>query len=135
MESASDLSLQLEARNGVVRIAVGRELDMASAPALTGSFEGAELGGTQAIILDLRDTTFIDSSGLRAILKASERAKSNGHQLAIVGVNPSARQLFELTGTEHLIDEQEFVTVLTRFTDGHFHRAPPEALLDRADRG
>jgi len=49
-------------------------------------------------------------------------------------VNPSARQLFELTGTEHLIDEQEFVTVLTRFTDGHVHRAA-EASLDRADRG
>jgi len=134
MGSASALSLQLEARNGVVRIAVGGELDMASAPALAGSLEGAELGGTHAIILDLRDTTFIDSSGLRAILKASERATSNGHQLAIVGVNPSARQLFELTGTEHLIDEQEFVTVLTRFTDGHVHRAA-EASLDRADRG
>jgi anti-anti-sigma factor len=134
MGSASDLSLQLEARNGVVRIAVGGELDMASAPALAGSLEGAGLGGTDAIILDLRDTTFIDSSGLRTILKASQHAKSNGHQLAIVGVNPSARQLFELTGTEHLIDEQEFVTVLTRFTDGHVYRAP-EASLDRADRG
>jgi len=134
MGSASDLSLRIEARNGVVRIAVGGEVDMASSPALAGSLEGAELGGTQAIILDLRDTTFIDSSGLRAILKASELAKSNGHQLAIVGVNPSARQLFELTGTEYLIDEQEFVTVLTRFTEGHVHRAP-EASLDRVDRG
>jgi anti-anti-sigma factor len=131
---ASDLSLRIEARNGVVRIVVGGEVDMASAPSLAGSLEGAELGGTHAIILDLRDTTFIDSSGLRAILKASQRAKSNGHQLAIVGVNPSARQLFELTGTEDLIDEQEFVSVLTRFTDGHVHRAP-EGSLDRADRG
>jgi anti-anti-sigma factor len=134
MGPASDLSLQLEARNGVVRIAVGGELDMASAPALAGSLEGAELGGTHAIILDLRDTTFIDSSGLRVILKAWEGARSNGHQLAIVGVNPSARQLFELTGTEHLIDGQEFVNVLTRFTEGHVHRAP-EASLDRVDRG
>ena len=134
MGSASALSLQLEARNGVVRIAVGGEVDMASSPALAGSLEGAELGGTQAIILDLRDTTFIDSSGLRAILKASQRAESNGHQLAIVGVNPSARQLFELTGTEDLIDGQEFVSVLTRFTDGHVHRAP-EGSLDRVNRG
>ena len=134
MGSASDLSLQLETRNGVVRIAVGGELDMASAPALAGSLEGAESGGTHAIILDLRDTTFIDSSGLRAILKASQHAKSNGHQLAIVGVNPSARQLFELTGTEDLIDEQEFVSVLTRFTEGHVYRVP-EASFDRADRG
>ena len=134
MGPASDLSLRIEARNGVVRIVVGGELDMASAPALAGSLEGAELGGIDAIILDLRDTRFIDSSGLRAILKASERAKSNGHQLAIVGVNPSARHLFESTGTEHLIDEQEFVTVLTRFTDGHIHRAP-ELSLDRVDRG
>ncbi len=134
MGSASDLSLRIEACNGVVRIVVGGELDAASSSALAGSLEGAELGGTEAIILDLRDTTFIDSSGLRAIRTASERAKSSGHQLAIVGVNPSARQLFESTGTEHLIDEQEFVTVLTRFTDGHIHRAP-ELSLDRVDRG
>jgi anti-anti-sigma factor len=134
MASASDLSLQLEARNGVVRIAVGGELDMASAPALEGSLEGAKRSGGSAIILDLRDTTFIDSSGLRTLLRAADDAKSNGHRLAIVGVNPSARQLFELTGTEHLIDQQEAVSVIARFTEGHIHRAS-EASLDRVDSG
>ena len=51
MGSASDLSLQLEARNGVVRIAVGGELDMASAPALDESLARAEQDGTHAIIV------------------------------------------------------------------------------------
>jgi anti-anti-sigma factor len=134
MVPASDLSLKLEARNGVARIVVGGELDMSNAPALAGSLEGAERGGIHAIILDLRDTTFIDSSGLRTLVRASDDARSNGHQPVIVGVSSSTRELFELTGTEYLIDGQEFVSVLARFTDGHGHRAP-EPSFERIDRG
>ena len=37
MGSASDLSLRIEARNGVVRIVVGGELDAASASHPTGA--------------------------------------------------------------------------------------------------
>jgi anti-anti-sigma factor len=118
-----NLSLQQESRNGVTRIAVAGELDMASAPTLAQSLTEAEREGTHAILLDLRDLAFIDSSGLYAILSASTRARANGHRLVVDGSSGVARRLFELTGTEFLVEDQEFVSVLDRFTGGQAQRA------------
>jgi len=98
MGSASALSLQLEARNGVVRIAVGGELDMASAPALAASLEGAELGGIHAIILDLRDTTFIDSTTLGVLVGGVKRLRTNDGQLSLVCSDRNITKIFEITG-------------------------------------
>jgi anti-anti-sigma factor len=66
-------------------------------------FEGNDVS---TIVLDLQDLTFIDSSGLLAVLEARRRAMSNGHRLLLSGASPVARRLIELTGTQSLLDEQ-----------------------------
>jgi hypothetical protein len=40
-----------------------------------------EHSGPRAIVIDLRDVTFIDSSGFKEFLEAKSRAQSNGHRL------------------------------------------------------
>jgi hypothetical protein len=60
--------------------------------------------------------TFLDCSALHAFLAARDRAKMNGHRLILVGASSLARRLFELAGTGFLLDEQEAVSVLDRFT-------------------
>jgi anti-sigma B factor antagonist len=125
--SLNGFSLNVEPRNGVVRIAPRGELDLASAPALADSLQGAEQDGTDAIMLDLEELTFIDCTGLHVLLKASERANANGHRLVIVGASSAARRLFALTGTEFLI-EQESVGVLDRFTAADGRRSSGTAV-------
>jgi anti-sigma B factor antagonist len=112
-----------ESRNGVAKIALSGELDMATAPLLTESLGAWEKDGVSAIVLDLRDLAFVDSQGLRAFLQANNRARENGHRLILIGASRSARQLFELTGTKFLLDEKEAVRVLERFTRGRTPQA------------
>jgi len=73
-------------------------------------------GGVSAITLDLRELTFIDSTGLHALVRAKERARTHGQQLILVGARPSARRLFELTCTEYLLDDQDVIGVIKQFT-------------------
>ena len=73
-------------------------------------------GGVSAIMLDLRELTFIDSTGLHALVRAKERARTHGQQLILVGARPSARRLFELTCTEYLLDDQDVIGVIKQFT-------------------
>jgi hypothetical protein len=40
---------------------------------------------------------------------------SNGHRLVVSGASPAARRLFELTGTQALLDEQVIPDGLVRF--------------------
>ena len=107
---------RIEARNGVTSVALSGELDMATVPDLNDQFAALEQGGTKAIVLDIRDLTFIDSSGLHAIVRAHRRSEENGHRLLFVGANPLARRLCEITGTEFLLDGKGTAEVLGRFT-------------------
>ena len=52
MGSGSELSLQLESRHGVSRIAIDGELDLASAANLAASIADAERASPTAIVLD-----------------------------------------------------------------------------------
>ena len=93
--------------DGVVTIALSGELDMATVPILSDHLAPFQGNGVSTIILDLQNLTFIDSTGLHAFLEARRRAMSNGHRLLLSGASPAARRLFELTGTQSLLDERE----------------------------
>lgn len=88
------------------RLVLRGELDLASAPLLEAALREAEHSGVRHVELDLSDLEFIDSTGLRLLISASQAAESNGHTFALRGRNPRVQRLFELTGTG---DRFEFV--------------------------
>jgi len=101
------LETRSQEQNGVVTIALSGDLDLATAPILSEKLAPFERNGVSTIILDLQDLTFIDSTGMHVFLEARRRAMSNGHRLLLSGAGPAARRLFELTGTQFLLDERE----------------------------
>ena len=118
MGTGQALTTRIDARNGVTSIALSGELDMATAPALKDQLAASEQTDTKAIVLDLRDLSFIDSSGLHEIVWAFRRSEMNGHRLMVIGANPLTRRMCEITGTEFLLDAQGTAQVLDRFTGG-----------------
>ena len=132
MGSGPQFTTQINLRNGVVSIAPSGELDLATVPDLEGHLAPFEGDGITAIMLDLRELTFIDSAGIHAIVRARERAVTGGHRLILVGVRPFARRLFELTGTEFLLDDEDTVGVLNRYV-GSQARDADQTLAARVD--
>lgn len=51
-----------------------------------------------AMLMDLSECEFIDSTGLRTLIRSHERARRAGTPVAIVGSGPQVRRVFELTG-------------------------------------
>lgn len=115
-ERIPQFSAKSDSRNGVASIALRGELEMATLPDLEGHLAPFESNGVSAIMLDLGELTFMDSTGLHALVRARERARTHGQQLILVGARPSARRLFELTCTEYLLDDQDVVGVIEQFT-------------------
>lgn len=68
--------------------------------------------GAKLVLLDLQDVTFIDSSGLGALVMAFKAARTSGGQLFLCSVGDQPRMLFELTGMEQVFevfsDQEEF---------------------------
>jgi anti-anti-sigma factor len=122
-------------RNGVARVVVQGELDLGAVPALDAHLTLLEQDGVKAIILDLRDLSFMDSTGLMALLAASRRAANDGHRLAIVSAPDPVRRVFEITGTEWILNQPEGLRLLELFTRGSPRRSGGSPESDGSDRG
>lgn len=94
----------MEARRESDRVvlAMHGELDLASAPTLEREIADA-IEETPLLVLDVEDLQFIDSTGLRVILTAHERAREEGHELALTRGSRQIQRLLEITRVgEHL---------------------------------
>jgi anti-anti-sigma factor len=86
--------------DGAVLVTVGGELDMSSAGQLAGCLE--QLGG--AVVVDLSEATFCDSSGLNSLFHAWRRLNGDGGSLVVRNPRPHLRRVFEIAGLDHLLE-------------------------------
>jgi anti-anti-sigma factor len=72
------------------------ELDIAGAPSLEEELLSAEATDAAAIVCDLRQLEFIDSTGIRLLVMAADRAASTG-RLTILRGPKQVHRVFEIT--------------------------------------
>ncbi len=90
----------LDGRTSV--IAVAGELDIRTAPDLKAAIGGAVDRGARVIVLDLTDTTFVDSMGLSVFIGAVKRLQPLGGRLAVVTTEPHTTKTFAITGLDRV---------------------------------
>jgi anti-sigma B factor antagonist len=100
----SDLAIETRADDGVTRLVLAGEFDLAAVPQFEDAVAAAEAGGPAAIVIDLSGLSFMDSSGLRALVTADDRANTAGRRLAIVPGPPAVRRVFEITQLDSKLD-------------------------------
>ena len=79
------------------------ELDLTTARIAEEALAAAEQSH-ELVALDLRNLSFMDSTGLGLIIAAEQRARKSGHCLVIVQGPPWVQRLFEVTGIENWLD-------------------------------
>lgn len=92
------------------------EIDLATAPQLEACLDALFDSGTRQIIIDLGDVTFIDSTGLRALLKARKRLDRAGGILVVVCHDASIRRVFDVSGMVdllHVVESRRDASALT----------------------
>jgi anti-anti-sigma factor len=96
------VALELETEDLAVgtRIALRGELDLFSAKRLEEELERIEPATPEVIVLDLRELTFIDSSGLRVLLSADSRAREGGRKLVLVRAPEGVQRIFHIAGLD-----------------------------------
>jgi anti-sigma B factor antagonist len=79
------------------------ELDMATAPGL-GRQLNDDLDSTPiALVLDLSELTFLDSTGVRVLLSAARRAAKQGCSFSLRSPTRSVAKTLRLTGVDRMI--------------------------------
>jgi anti-sigma B factor antagonist len=84
------------------RVVLRGELDLSSAPALREAIERVMAEDARAVVLDISALTFIDSTGLRAVLTSRADCERAGASFSIAPaaeqVPPQVRRLLQVTG-------------------------------------
>jgi anti-sigma B factor antagonist len=97
------LRLVVETQNGHVMIRAAGELDLSSAPSLSTAAENAFADGSQVLMLDLSGITFMDSTGISAVLTAHRAAEARGAVVAVIAPSDIAMRVLQIIGVEHLL--------------------------------
>lgn len=74
------------------------EVDLASAQLLAEALTGLDTTALEAVVVDLRGLTFIDSTGLRAILAGRDHCAGQGIEFLLVPGPPQVQRLFSVVG-------------------------------------
>ena len=85
---------------GIHVVAVTGEIDLFTAPEFKQALSEPIDEGVERVIVDLSDTTFIDSSSLGVLIGAQRKLKLNGGRLAVVCENDSIVKTFKITGLD-----------------------------------
>jgi anti-sigma B factor antagonist len=99
---ADELSVTVHHEDGSAVVTVSGEVDLSSVSQLRDRlYELVDSG--EPVIVDLEQVTFIDSTGLGALVGAYRRAAAHGGSLHAVCVHPQARRLLWLTGVDRRV--------------------------------
>ena len=105
-------------------VEVAGELDIATTPQLERTLlEAAQQ--TRLVVLDLRDVSFMDCSGVYVIVAASRRARQGGCRLVLLRAPPNVDRMFALTGHTDAVE----------IADGDPGEPPAQALGHLTDAG
>ena len=84
-------------------VAVTGEVTFSNVADLNRRLETALDADTQHVVVDLTEVTFIDSSGLSALLTASKEARRRGGDVALVLGGGEPPSIFRFRGVDRLL--------------------------------
>ena len=92
------LRCELQPERGAIRLRLAGTLDMATAPQLDEQIAELHAAGWKQIVVDLGGLTFMDSSGLRLLLRWDAEALKDGFGIQLMPGPAPVQRVFELTG-------------------------------------
>ena len=84
-------------------VSLAGEHDLYTAPKVQEALRSVIAAGATTIVVDLTETTFLDSTMLHLLLGARNELRDGG-QLRLVTSDPSLKRVFEVTGTNRYFD-------------------------------
>ena len=90
--------------NGGVVLRLNGELDLTSVPLLDDAFDRMTQGYGDDVVLDLTELTFIDSTGLGALVRVTRDRRAQGGNVILRRPQHAVRVVIDVTGLNRVLD-------------------------------
>jgi len=103
------IELDVTTDRGIAVVVPRGRLNMVAARQLRQVLGDIITGGTSRIVVDLAETTFLDSSGLGALIGGLKSARQAGGDLRIARPTPEVMTVFTLTNMDKVLRPRDDV--------------------------
>lgn len=100
------MNLKFENKGDVVVCCVDGEVDINTSPSIKKTFDKAMQKKSDRVIINLKNVTYVDSSGLATLVEILKNMRQYGGKLKLCNLSPKIKSLFEITKLEKLFDIQ-----------------------------
>jgi anti-sigma B factor antagonist len=97
-----DFDVQVIPFHDRVDVVVSGEVDLHTAARLRDALIGLADDGHRHAVVDLSGVTFLDSSGLAALVSGFKRLRDDGGSLVLRGPSVRAQRVLDITGLSHV---------------------------------
>ena len=84
-----------------------KRIDIKTAPKLSSDLKQLADEGKYDVVIDMSETTYISSVGLRALLTMQKAVNANNGSMLIRGACDSVREIFDVTGFSGFLNLEE----------------------------
>jgi anti-sigma B factor antagonist len=108
IDDTEGLAIDVSDSGGTRLVRLAGEFDLAGIDQFEQSLFADQTSKAATFVLDMRALTFIDSSGLRAVVMADQRVRADGGRLIAVRGPAQVNDVLEVTGVARhieLVDE------------------------------
>jgi anti-anti-sigma factor len=91
-------------RGDLIHVVLRGELDISTATRLEDDLLRVEADGPATLVLDLSQLDFMDSTGLRLVIAADDRAREAGRRFAIVRGNEMLQRVLRVTRLDERLE-------------------------------
>jgi anti-sigma B factor antagonist len=102
-----------DAAEGVAVLKLDGRLNMVAAPRLKEAVDQVVEGGRSHVVVDMADVTFMDSSGLGALIAGLKKARQGNGDLRISGINDQVATVLRLTNLDRVLRAHPSVEAAT----------------------
>ncbi|RKY42098.1 MAG: anti-sigma factor antagonist [Candidatus Makaraimicrobium thalassicum] len=98
------MEIKREESNGIVIFRVAGDIDLNTSPELKKFFDQVIKENKKKILIDLKDVSYVDSSGLATLVEILKNLRVYGGRLKLTSLSAKVRGLFEITRLDKLFD-------------------------------
>lgn len=98
------LEVDTEERGGAVHVSLRGELDLSTVDKVENELRRVEEEEPELVVLDLTNLSFLDSTGLRTIVTADQRARKAGRRVVVIKGPQTVHRIFTITRLDERLE-------------------------------
>ncbi len=104
------MQINIEQKDDISIYRVAGDVDINTSPEIKGSLDKAIKEKRDKIVINLKEVSYVDSSGLATFVEILKNLRIYGGKLKLTNLSPKVKGLFEITRLDKLfdiVDEEE----------------------------